>query len=146
MNPQAAPSINNGPATPPSPAMQAAPNARAASVTAPRSPDAQPNISTAVNQIKAGDKFGAQNTMRQAVGLPAITPPPTIAKPQMSDAISRLKMGDRASAEAMMRSMVGLKKGGKASVSKSSKTSKSSSASKRGDGIASKGKTKGRMI
>jgi hypothetical protein len=75
--------------------------------------------------------------MRQAVGLPTITPPPANTNPNLSDAIGRLKMGDRASAEAMMRKMVGLKKGGKVSAS---------SASKRADGIASKGKTKGRMI
>jgi len=107
-------------------------------------PTTQPNLSTAVGQLKAGDQFGAQNTMRQTVGLPTFAPPPANANPQLSDAIGRLKMGDRASAEAMMRKMVGLKKGGKVSGPK--KSSKSSSASKRADGIVSKGKTKGRMI
>lgn len=107
-------------------------------------PATQPNLSTAVGQLKAGDQFGAQNTMRQTVGLPTFTPPPANENPQLSDAIGRLKMGDRASAEAMMRKMVGLKKGGKLSGPK--KSSKTSSASKRADGIVSKGKTKGRMI
>ena len=129
-NPQPAPAIG-APATPPSPAMRAA-------------PAAQTNLSDAIGQLKAGNKFDAQNTLRKTVGLSEIAPPPAIEKPQLSDAIGRLKMGDRASAEAMMRKMVGLKKGGK--VSKSSKGSSSSSASRRGDGIASKGKTKGRMV
>lgn len=95
----------------------------------------QANLSTAIGQLKTGDQFGGQNTMRQMVGLPTITPPPANANPQLSDAISRLKMGDRASAEAMMRKIVGLKKGGKVS-----------SASSRADGIVQKGKTKGRMV
>lgn len=113
-----------GMATRPAPAPAAAPAAR-------------PNLSGAIGQLKAGDQFGAQNTMRQAVGLPTIAPPPANANPNLSDAIGRLKMGDRASAQAMMRKMVGLKKGGKVSAS---------SASKRADGIVQKGKTKGRMI
>jgi hypothetical protein len=96
----------------------------------------QANLSTAIGQLKAGDQFGGQNTMRQMVGLPTITPPPANANPQLSDAIGRFKMGDKASGMAMMRKIVGLKKGG----------SVKSSASKRADGIAQKGKTKGRMV
>ena len=120
------------------PAATSAPVARPAATPAPiAAPAARSNLSNAIGQLKAGDQFAAQNTMRQAVGLPTITPPPANTNPNLSDAIGRLKMGDRASAEAMMRKMVGLKKGGKVSAS---------SASKRADGIASKGKTKGRMI
>lgn len=113
---------------------------------APRvaAPTAQPNLSTAIGQLKAGDRFGAQNTMRQTVGLPTFAPPPANANPQLSDAIGRAKMGDTAGSQEMLRKMVGLKKGGKVSGPK--KSSKSSSASKRADGIVSKGKTKGRII
>ena len=130
--------IQKGVAEPSVPANKIAPG------TLPQPTAKAPNLSDAIGQLKAGNKFDAQNTMRKTVGLSEIAPPPAIEKPQLSDAIGRLKMGDRASAEAMMRKMVGLKKGGK--VSKSSKGSSSSSASRRGDGIASKGKTKGRMV
>ena len=109
-------------------------NRAPAAVTPAAAPQA--NLSTAIGQLKAGDQFGGQNTMRQMVGLPTITPPPANANPQLSDAIGRFKMGDKASGMAMMRKIVGLKKGG----------SVKSSASKRADGIAQKGKTKGRMV
>ncbi len=117
------------------PAVAPAPVARPAVAPAPvAAPAAQPNLSGAIGQLKAGNQFGAQNTMRQAVGLPTIAPPPANANPTMSDAIGRMKMGDRASAEAMLRKMVGLKKGGQVS------------ASKRADGIVQRGKTRGRMV
>lgn len=127
----------------PAPAPAAAPqaSARPSMLGRTQAPAATPaaapqaNLSTAIGQLKAGDQFGGQNTMRQMVGLPTITPPPANANPQLSDAIGRFKMGDRASGEAMMRKIVGLKKGGKVS-----------SASSRADGIVQKGKTKGRMV
>jgi hypothetical protein len=107
-------------------------------------PAAQPNLSTAIGQLKSGDRLGASDTMRSTVGLPAISRPPMPANPTLQDAIARMKAGDKAGGEEIMRKIVGMKKGGK--VSSSPKSSKVPSASKRADGIAQKGKTKGRMI
>jgi hypothetical protein len=75
--------------------------------------------------------------MRSAVGLPAINRSPMPANPTLQDATARMKAGDTAGGREIMRKMVGLKKGGKVSAS---------SASKRADGIAKKGKTRGRMV
>jgi hypothetical protein len=82
--------------------------------------------------------------MRSTVGLPEIQRPAMPANPTLQDAIARIKAGDRAGGEEIMRRIVGLKKGGK--VSSSSTSSKASSVSKRADGIAQKGKTRGRMV
>jgi hypothetical protein len=112
-------------------------------ISAGGAPPAQSNLSGAINQLKAGNNFDAQNTLRKTVGLSEIAAPPANSNPNMSDAISRLKMGDKASADAMLRKMVGLKKGGE--VNTKEKATKSTGASKRADGIAQKGKTRGKM-
>jgi len=152
------PQVKGVGASPPvaAPAMTAMPPARNTAITqAPPvnmpeparspagAPPAQSNLSGAINQLKAGNNFDAQNTLRKTVGLSEIAAPPVNNNPNMSDAISRLKMGDKATAEAMMRKMVGLKKGGK--VNTKEKATKSTGASKRADGIAQKGKTRGKM-
>jgi hypothetical protein len=69
---------------------------------------AQPDLSTAIGQLKGGNQFDAQNTMRQIVGLPPLQAPTYNANPTMSDVTNLLKSGDRASADAMMRQIVGL--------------------------------------
>lgn len=71
-------------------------------------PAQQPNLSTAINQIKGGNQFDAQNTMRQIVGLPPLAAPAYNPNPTMSDVTSLLRSGDQASAKAMMQQMVGL--------------------------------------
>ena len=71
-------------------------------------PAQQPNLSTAMGQIKGGDQFAAQNTMRQIVGLPPLQAPAYNANPTLPDAQNLMKSGDTASAQAMMRQIVGL--------------------------------------
>lgn len=71
-------------------------------------PAQQPNLSTAIGQLKGGNQFDAQNTMRQIVGLPPLQAPAYNANPTMSDVTSLLRSGDQASAQAMMRQIVGL--------------------------------------
>jgi hypothetical protein len=68
----------------------------------------QPDLSTAMGQIKGGDQFAAQNTMRQLVGLPPLQTPAYNANPTLSDAQNLMKSGDKVSADAMMRQIVGL--------------------------------------
>jgi hypothetical protein len=100
-------------------------------------PAAQPNLSTAIGQLKSGDRLGADATMRSTVGLPAINRPAMPANPTLQDATERMKAGDAAGGREIMRKLVGLKKGGKVSAT---------SASKRADGIVQRGKTRGRMV
>jgi hypothetical protein len=73
-----------------------------------QAPQQQPDMSTAIGQLKGGDQFAAQNTMRQLVGLPPLQAPAYNANPTMSDAINLQKSGDQASAQDMMRRIVGL--------------------------------------
>jgi hypothetical protein len=68
----------------------------------------QPDMSTAIGQLKGGDQFAAQNTMRQLVGLPPLQAPAYNANPTMSDVQQLLQSGDKASAQEMMQRMVGL--------------------------------------
>jgi hypothetical protein len=68
----------------------------------------QPDMSTAIGQLKGGDQFAAQNTMRQLVGLPPLQAPAYNANPTMSDVQKLLQSGDKASAQEMMNQMVGL--------------------------------------
>jgi hypothetical protein len=68
----------------------------------------QPDMSTAIGQLKGGDQFAAQNTMRQLVGLPPLQAPAYNANPTMSDVQKLLQSGDKASAQDMMQRMVGL--------------------------------------
>ena len=77
-------------------------------VPAPAPAPAQPDLSTAIGQLKGGNQFDAQNTMRQIVGLPPLQAPTYNANPTMSDVTNLLKSGDTASADAMMRQIVGL--------------------------------------
>lgn len=71
-------------------------------------PQQQPDMSTAIGQLKGGDQFAAQNTMRQLVGLPPLQAPAYNANPTMSDVQQLLQSGDKASAQEMMQRMVGL--------------------------------------
>ena len=71
-------------------------------------PQQQPDLNTAMGQIKGGDQFAAQNTMRQLVGLPPLQAPAYNANPTMSDVQQLLQSGDKASAQSMMQRMVGL--------------------------------------
>lgn len=71
-------------------------------------PAQQPNLSTAISQLKGGNQFDAQNTMRQIVGLPPLQAPAYNANPTMSDVTSLLRSGDQASARSMMNQIVGL--------------------------------------
>jgi hypothetical protein len=71
-------------------------------------PQQQPDMSTAIGQLKGGDQFAAQNTMRQLVGLPPLQAPAYNANPTMSDVQKLLQSGDKASAQEMMQRMVGL--------------------------------------
>jgi len=76
---------------------------------APRqAPQQQPDMSTAIGQLKGGDQFAAQNTMRQLVGLPPLQAPAYNANPTMSDVQKLMQSGDKASAQEMMQRMVGL--------------------------------------
>ena len=73
-----------------------------------QAPQQQPDMSTAIGQLKGGDQFAAQNTMRQLVGLPPLQAPAYNANPTMSDVQKLLQSGDKASAQEMMQRMVGL--------------------------------------
>lgn len=71
-------------------------------------PAQQPNLSTAISQLKGGNQFDAQNTMRQIVGLPPIAAPAYNPNPSLTDAIGLLKSGNQGGAQDMMRQIVGL--------------------------------------
>jgi hypothetical protein len=104
-------------------------------------------FSSGDQQVINKNKFNEKYAPSEKMASPAVRTPPTgstTGAPSLADAIKYSKAGDKAGAQATLSKLVGLKKGGK--VSGSSKKSGVSTASKRGDGIASKGKTKGRMI
>lgn len=69
---------------------------------------AQPNLSGAMGQLRAGDNVAAQNTMRQIVGLPPLPASPQMANPSLADAIALGKAGDQAGMQRMMQQIVGL--------------------------------------
>ncbi len=107
------------------------------------------NPAAAAMRALAEKKASTPTPSGSAAKIPAMlqmgkADPTPAAQPNLSTAIGQLKSGDRLGADATMRKIVGMKKGGK--VSSSPKSSKVPSASKRADGIAQKGKTKGRMI
>ena len=105
-----------------------------------------PDLNDAIALLKAGDHAGAQRMMNQIVGLPANTPldksastPPPSAKDAMQLGMMRGKpMGPAMARPGMARPAMGgrpFAKGGSVG-----------SASKRADGCAQRGKTKGKMV